>query len=232
MRKGARWEAFAFTHLAGPRSSSTKSAPCGRERRGGDILYQGRFVRREIAGAIKPVTDAAAPFRIVCSWALGIFQSCPLRQEAAMGIRLIWLPVTCRASKRARSPRCYGNEPTESRCSASGGDEVRQCPVGKRGEAAGIGGQRIAAPHDVEVGPHQDEVVAVDVAGTLVGKVERRDRARRWPRRRGRAAAASCARRRSAAAYSRGHSRRGPAPRCRRSSQTWGRRAPGQVVGT
>src|SRR3981189_454082 len=43
-------------------------------------------------------------------------------------------------------------------------------PRRQRRESLPIGGQRIAAPNDVQVGPHQDEIVAVNVAGPLVAQ--------------------------------------------------------------
>src|SRR4051812_22739476 len=35
---------------------------------------------------------------------------------------------------------------------------------GERGQRAGIVGRRLPSPHDVQIGTHQDQVVAVDLA--------------------------------------------------------------------
>jgi hypothetical protein len=53
---------------------------------------------------------------------------------------------------------------------------MRLMPGGQRGEPCRIVRQCVAAPHDVQVRAHQDEIVAVGVAGVGVGKVEQRIR--------------------------------------------------------
>src|SRR5262245_17110927 len=45
-------------------------------------------------------------------------------------------------------------------------------PRRQRGQSRGVAGQRIAAPDDMTVGPHQDQIIAVNLAGMLVGQVE------------------------------------------------------------
>jgi hypothetical protein len=56
--------------------------------------------------------------------------------------------------------------------SKDGDGKSASMPRRQRGESHGIGGQRIAAPHHMQVGPNQNEIAAVNIAGAGVRQVE------------------------------------------------------------